>query len=85
MNRILEIPPEKLTPEQTTVFNQLVAGRGRILEVEPTSLHQRAPVILGSREEVERIERYHHDHDTGVEPPHAPPLFHERSLYMTRS
>jgi 4-carboxymuconolactone decarboxylase len=31
MNRILEIPPEKLTPEQTTVFNQLVAGRGRIL------------------------------------------------------
>ena len=31
-------------------------GRGRILEVEPTSLHQRVPVILGSRDEVERIE-----------------------------
>ena len=56
-------------------------GRGRILEVEPASLHQRVPVILGSREEVERIERYHHDHDAGVEPPTAPPLFHERSLF----
>ena len=31
MNRLLELPPEKLTPEQTEVFNRLVAGRGRIL------------------------------------------------------
>jgi fructose-1,6-bisphosphatase I/sedoheptulose-1,7-bisphosphatase/fructose-1,6-bisphosphatase I len=60
-------------------------GRGRLLEVEPTALHQRAPVILGSREEVERIERYHHDHDAGIEPPRAPPLFQERSLFTTRS
>ena len=60
-------------------------GRGRILEVEPTGLHQRAPVILGSREEVERIERYHRDHDAGIEPPRAPPLFQERSLFTTRS
>jgi fructose-1,6-bisphosphatase I / sedoheptulose-1,7-bisphosphatase len=56
-------------------------GRGRTLEVLPTSLHQRVPVILGSREEVERIERYHHEHDTGVEPPQPSPLFHERSLF----
>ncbi len=59
-------------------------GRGRLLEVEPTSLHQRAPVILGSREEVERIERYHRDHDAGIDPPRAPPLFQERSLFTTR-
>lgn len=31
MNRVLELPPDKLTPEQTTVFERLVAGRGRIL------------------------------------------------------
>jgi 4-carboxymuconolactone decarboxylase len=31
MNRILEIPNDKLTPEQATVFEQLTAGRGRIL------------------------------------------------------
>jgi hypothetical protein len=31
MNRTLEIPAEKLTSEQKTVFDQLVAGRGRIL------------------------------------------------------
>ena len=38
-------------------------GRGRLLEVEPTSLHQRVPVILGSRHEVERIETYYAEGD----------------------
>ena len=28
-------------------------GQGRILEVMPTEIHQRVPVILGSKEEVE--------------------------------
>ncbi|HVN42425.1 MAG TPA: class 1 fructose-bisphosphatase, partial [Steroidobacteraceae bacterium] len=36
---------------------QASTGRGRILTVEPAALHERAPVILGSREEVERVER----------------------------
>jgi len=31
MSRLLEISPEKLTAEQKTVFDQLTAGRGRIL------------------------------------------------------
>jgi len=56
-------------------------GRGRLLEVAPSALHQRVPVILGSRDEVERIERYHRDHDAGIDPPTAPPLFHDRSLF----
>ena len=56
-------------------------GRGRILEVLPTSLHQRVPLILGSRDEVARIEGYHRDHDAGIEPPSAQPLFQERSLF----
>ena len=34
-------------------------GRERIMEVPPTDLHQRVPVILGSKTEVERIVRYH--------------------------
>ncbi len=56
-------------------------GRGRLLEIEPASLHQRVPVILGSRDEVERIELYHREHDAGIEPPVPPPLFHDRSLF----
>jgi len=34
-------------------------GRQRILEVQPTQLHERVSVILGSRNEVERVTRYH--------------------------
>jgi fructose-1,6-bisphosphatase I len=35
-------------------------GRERILDVQPTQLHQRVPVILGSKNEVERVVSYHH-------------------------
>ncbi|HQR04579.1 MAG: class 1 fructose-bisphosphatase [Proteobacteria bacterium] len=34
-------------------------GRGRILDIVPAGLHQRVPVILGSRNEVERATAYH--------------------------
>jgi fructose-1,6-bisphosphatase I len=34
-------------------------GRGRILEVAPEALHQRVPVILGSKNEVDQVVRYH--------------------------
>ena len=34
-------------------------GRQRILDIEPTALHQRVAVFLGSKEEVERVTRYH--------------------------
>ena len=34
-------------------------GHQRILDIQPTSLHQRVAVFLGSREEVERITGYH--------------------------
>ena len=34
-------------------------GRQRIMEVQPEELHQRVPVIMGSRNEVERILGYH--------------------------
>lgn len=38
-------------------------GRQRILDVSPCSLHQRIPVILGSKNEVDRIEAYHRQYD----------------------
>ncbi len=34
-------------------------GRQRILDLQPTHLHQRVPVILGSKREVERVTGYH--------------------------
>ncbi len=34
-------------------------GRERIMEIVPKSLHQRVPVILGSKNEVERMISYH--------------------------
>ena len=38
-------------------------GRRRILDIEPGELHQRVPVFLGSREEVDAATRYHLEHD----------------------
>ena len=36
-------------------------GRERILDIVPDSIHQRVPVILGSKNEVERVVAYHLD------------------------
>lgn len=47
----------------------------------PESIHQRIPVVLGTREEVERIERYHREHEDGTDRPFVSPLFNERSLF----
>lgn len=49
-----------------------------ILDVQPESLHQRIGLVFGSREEVERIERYHQEpfeQDSGLQ------LFGARSLF----
>ena len=42
-------------------------GRTRILEVAPEHLHQRLPVFLGSKAEVDAATGYHraHDHAAG--------------------
>jgi fructose-1,6-bisphosphatase len=57
-------------------------GHGRMLDLVPTSLHQRVPVILGCRTEVERIERYHLEHEQGLDLSYSSPLFNERSLFL---
>jgi len=57
-------------------------GRQAVLGVQPSALHQRVGLVFGSRNEVERIERYHADpasHDRGN------PLFAERSLFRSWS
>jgi fructose-1,6-bisphosphatase I len=41
-------------------------GRQRIMELQPVDLHQRVPVILGSRSEVERAVAYHREPETSV-------------------
>ncbi len=58
-------------------------GRGRLMDIQPGSIHQRVPVILGSRHEVERLERYHGEYDRGEDQPFAAPLFNARSLFRT--
>jgi len=58
-------------------------GRERMLAVAPTGVAQRVPVILGSTEEVDRLERYHADHDRGESPVFRTPLFNARSLFRT--
>jgi fructose-1,6-bisphosphatase I / sedoheptulose-1,7-bisphosphatase len=56
-------------------------GRERLLDLMPTGLHQRVPVILGSRGEVERIEHYHRAFDEGTDQPYNSPLFGTRTLF----
>jgi fructose-1,6-bisphosphatase I/sedoheptulose-1,7-bisphosphatase len=53
-------------------------GRQPVLGVQPSELHQRIGLVFGSKNEVERIERYHADTAT---PDIANPLFSERSLF----
>jgi fructose-1,6-bisphosphatase len=58
------------------------AGRRRILDLAPSHLHQRVPLILGCKAEVERIERYHWEHEQGLDRIYSSPLFKERSLFL---
>jgi fructose-1,6-bisphosphatase I len=34
-------------------------GRKRIMDIKPAKLHQRVPVILGAKNEVELVVKYH--------------------------
>ncbi|HUH31148.1 MAG TPA: class 1 fructose-bisphosphatase [Rhodanobacter sp.] len=40
-------------------------GRQRIMDVQPSALHQRVPVFLGSKNEVDIATRYHQEADLG--------------------
>lgn len=53
-------------------------GREPVLQARPTTLHQRIGLVFGSKNEVERIERYHRE---PVAYKDDSPLFAERSLF----
>ena len=53
-------------------------GREPMLSVKPEGLHQRIGLVFGSKNEVERIEKYHSE---PVEAENDNPLFAERSLF----
>lgn len=52
-------------------------GERRILELVPDALHQRTPLVFGSRKKVENVARYHADPQSSAE--HSP-LFGRRGL-----
>jgi fructose-1,6-bisphosphatase I / sedoheptulose-1,7-bisphosphatase len=55
-------------------------GHQPILEVQPQAAHERIGFVFGARNEVERIERYHRDHN---EFEYDAPLFGTRGLFKT--
>jgi len=61
-------------------------GRERTLEVAPNDIHQRVPFIFGSKNEVERIIRYHSEYAQGIESEQdfGMPLFNTRSLFRNQ-
>ena len=41
-------------------------GRQRIMDIHPEKIHQRVPLVLGSKNEVERVIRYYRETDTDL-------------------
>ena len=76
---LYEANPISLLVEQAG--GRATTGAQRLMQVKPETLHQRVPLILGSRNEVERIERYHAEYESGADRPFSSPLFNERSLF----
>jgi len=52
-------------------------GEARMLDVVPTGLHQRVPLVFGSAHEVEHVGRLHREPASSV---HRAPLFNHRGL-----
>jgi 4-carboxymuconolactone decarboxylase len=50
MNRILEVEPDRLTAEQKQIFEQLTAGRGRILAPYKVWIH--SPTVAAGMEHI---------------------------------
>jgi fructose-1,6-bisphosphatase I/sedoheptulose-1,7-bisphosphatase len=80
---LYEANPMSLLVEQAG--GRASTGNQRLLAVTPEALHQRVPLILGSRNEVERIERYHAEHANGTDRPFSSPLFNERSMFRSEA
>ena len=58
-------------------------GRVPVLDVVPDALHQHVPLLLGTKQDIARVEGYHHAYDRGETMVFESPLFKQRSLYRT--
>lgn len=76
LQQLFETNPIGFIVEQAA--GRASAGRAGALDAPPGSLHQRTGFIFGSRDEVERIERYHRDHNLRE---YDAPLFGARGLF----
>ena len=56
---LYEVNPMAMLAEQAG--GKASTGYGRVLAVEPSKLHQRVGLLMGSSAEVERLERYHQE------------------------
>ena len=56
---LYEANPMSMIVEQAGGLSH--TGRERIMDIQPDELHQRVPVILGSKNEVERVIQYHQE------------------------
>ncbi len=56
---LYEAAPMALISEQAG--GRATTGSERILDIEPKTLHQRVPLIIGSREDVLTAERFIHE------------------------
>jgi fructose-1,6-bisphosphatase len=75
---LYEAAPVALVIEQAG--GMASTGRERILDLVPTSLHQRVPLIFGSADKVKRVVRLHESPDLDAE---RSPLFAQRGLFRT--
>ncbi len=71
-----EAAPMAMLVEQAG--GRAVNGTSELLDLVPDTLHQRVPVILGSRDEIDRIVSYHADPHENV----SWQLFKTRSLFV---
>jgi fructose-1,6-bisphosphatase len=71
-----EAAPMALLVEQAG--GKASTGTSDLMDIVPDTLHQRVPVILGSREEIDRIVSYHADPHENV----SFQLFKTRSLFV---
>lgn len=77
---LYEVNPVAFLVEQAG--GRASVGRGRVLDLVPETLHQRVGFVFGASEEVDRIERYHLDHNLRE---YDAPLFGARGLFRLQT
>lgn len=74
-----ELNPMSMLVEQAG--GKSSTGDKRVLDIVPESVHQRAPIVIGTAQEVNLVERYTQAYMAGDVQKGFSPLFGERSLF----